>query len=588
MGFFDNMNPSDLQTRTINDVRPIKVIVFGAGLSGILASILLPRAIEKLELVIYEKNAAIGGTWLENVYPGVACDIPSHSYQFSFENNPGWSSYYAPGPEIQAYLMRTTEKYDGYRYMKFQHKVHKAVWDDEEGKWHVNVLDIVTGNPFTDTADVVISATGLLNQWRYPDIPGLQSFKGKLVHSAGYDTSYDHRGKRVALIGGGSSGIQILPTIQPTVEKVDYYMRSQTWIPPVGFGAEGLAEQNGSVFTPPDYLEKFKNDPAAYLDFRRRIEDVMNMPSEALYQNTDAMKLAMEATRDHMKTKLAKKPEIIEALVPDFAVGCRRLTPGPGYLEALGEENVNFIPTPIQEVVEDGLITEDGKRREVDMIICATGFQEVHKVHFPVIGKNGINLQDIWDDFPEAYLSIAPAHIPNYYCLLGPNGGAAQGSNVIFLENGVRYVIKIVQKIQREYIKSITPKTEMVKAFRKYADRFFQPTVFSDSCRMWPGSSLHGSAAIGNPRWEDFEYELRPELKGNPLSWFGNGFTKEQITPGAFTTPYLDPDVAYVPVENPLLPKEGPKEIQPEKEEKQPAMKVGEKELPIRDVVTTS
>ncbi|KKA24407.1 Cyclohexanone monooxygenase [Rasamsonia emersonii CBS 393.64] len=546
MGVFDNTDPTDLSTRPINEPRPIKVIVFGAGMSGILAGILFPRSIRNLELVIYEKNADLGGTWFENIYPGIACDIPSHTYQFSFENNTQWSSYYASGAEIQAYLKQVAAKYDAYRCMKFRHRVLKAEWQDDEGKWCVDVLNEDTGGQFIDTADIVCSATGILNHWRWPNIPNLHSFQGKLVHSAAYNPTYDLSGKRVALIGGGSSGIQILPRIQPLAKRVDHYMKGRNWIPPVGFGAE--------VTTPPEYLDKFKNDPKAYLEFRRRIEDVLNKPMEALYRNTDAEKMAFEACREHMRAKLAKKPEIFEALVPDFAVGCRRLTPGPGYLEALVEKNVAFIPTRIREVVHDGIVTEDGKKREVDMIICATGYDDVHKQHFPVIGKNGINLQDLWDDFPQAYLSLAPAHMPNYFCFLGPNGGAAQGSNVPFLESAVRYVIKAIEKIQREFIKSMVPKPHLVTAFRQYIDQYFAPTVFGATCNawwkhkrapdgrilaVWPGSQLHGSSVMANPRWEDYEYELRDELKGNPLAWFGNGFVKEQLM-GALTTGYLD------------------------------------------------
>ncbi|KAL2012370.1 hypothetical protein VTN00DRAFT_5088 [Thermoascus crustaceus] len=564
MGFFDHNDPTDLSRRPINEARPIRVIVFGAGMSGILAGILFPRSIRNLELVIYEKNADLGGTWFENVYPGIACDIPSHSYQFSFENNPQWSSYYASGAEIQAYLQRVAAKYDAYQYMKFHHRVVRAEWGDSEGKWHVEVESEETGEKFTDTADVVCAATGLLNQWRWPDIPGLHDFQGKLVHSAAYDPTYGLSGKRVALIGGGSSGIQILPKIQPVVKRVDHYMKGRNWIPPVGLGAEGMTEQGGSLITPADYLEKFQRDPTEYLEFRRRIEDVLNKPMEALYKNTDAEKTTADICREHMRTKLAKKPEVFQALVPDFAVGCRRLTPGPGYLEALVEDNVDFIPTPIKRVVKDGIETEDGKKREVDMIICATGYDDVHKQHFPVIGKNGVNLQDLWDDFPEAYLSLVPAHMPNFFRFLGPNGGAAQGSTVPFLESAVRYVGKAIQKIQREFIKSMVVKPEMVKAFRQYTDRYFIPTVFSGTCgvwwkhkrdpngrmlAVWPGSQLHGSSVMESPRWEDYEYELRAELKGNPLAWFGNGLVKEQIA-GGFTTGYLD--VAFVPVKNPF------------------------------------
>ncbi|KAJ3519792.1 hypothetical protein NM208_g13982 [Fusarium decemcellulare] len=542
----------------------MKVIVIGAGMSGIIASIFFPRAIENLELAIYDKNADIGGTWFENVYPGIACDIPAHAYSFTFEGNPEWRSYYASGAEIEAYLKRITTKYDGYKYMKFRHMARRAEWDNNEGKWHVHFKNLDTGEAFVDTADVLCSAVGILNQWKWPKIDGLLDFKGKLVHSAAFDNSYDYSGKRIALIGGGSSGIQILPQIQKNASHIDHYMKGRTWIPPAGIGGEALMSRGGDPMTPAEDLSRFKKSPSEYLAYRRIIENILHRPVEALYQGTEGTKTFTEMCKAHMKSKLAKKPEIYDQLVPEFPPGCRRLTPGPGYLEALVEDNVKFISTKIKRVHPHGIETEDGTVREVDMIICATGFDGVYKQAFPVIGKNETNLQDVFAEIPEAYLSLAPRDMPNYYCFLGPNGGPGLGSAVPFLENEARYMIKVIQKIQGEWIKSMLPKTEMIKHFGKYADRYFKPTVFAAQCNawwrhrgsdtgrllaIWPGSQLHGSYVFDHPRWEDYTYELRPELADNPLDWFGNGLTQGQID-GEDTTAYLD--VCDITVINPI------------------------------------
>ncbi|KAH8772069.1 cyclohexanone monooxygenase [Hyaloscypha sp. PMI_1271] len=563
-GFFDNVREDDFPSRPVDQNRPMKVIVLGAGMSGIIAGILFPRAIENLQLTIYEKNPDIGGTWFENNYPGIACDIPAHAYSFTFEGNPEWSSYYAPGAEIEAYLKRVTTKYDAYKYVKFKHMVTKCEWNDFEGKWHVHVEKVDTGETFVDAADVVCSAVGILNHWKWPKIPGLLDFKGKLFHSAAYDTSYDYSGKRIALIGGGSSGIQILPQIQPKAAHVDHYMKGRTWIPPAGIGGEGLMSRGMDPKTPAEDLARFKKDPKEYLEYRRMVENILHRPVEALYQDTAGAQVLWDMCRDHMKAKLAKKPEIFEQLVPEFPPGCRRLTPGPGYLEALVEDNVNFISTGIKQVYSNGIKTNDGKFREVDMIICATGFDGVYKQHFPVIGKEGVNLQDLWEVIPEAYLSMAPSHMPNYYCFLGPNGGPGLGSALPFLENEGKYMIKVIQKIQREWIKSMVVKDEVIQSFGEYADRYFKPTIFAAQCNawwkhrgspagrllaIWPGSQLHGSYVFENPRWEDFNYELRAELNSNPLDWLGNGLTKGQLC-GEHTTDYLDS--AFVPVENPI------------------------------------
>lgn len=205
-------------------------------------------------------------------------------------------------------------------------------------------------------------------------------------------------------------------------------------------------------------LKRFRKDPNEYLEYRRSIEDILHRPVEALYQNTQGGKVLWDFCKQHMKAKLSKKPEVFEQLCPDFPPGCRRLTPGPGYLEALVEDNVSFIQTHIKQVHLDGIETEDGIKREVDTIICATGFDGVYKVHFPVIGKDGASLQDQWADIPEAYLSMAPEKMPNYFIFLGPNGGPGLGSAVPFLENEAKYMIKCIQKLQREWYKSMVPK----------------------------------------------------------------------------------------------------------------------------------
>ncbi|KAJ9642218.1 hypothetical protein H2204_002587 [Knufia peltigerae] len=534
---------ADIINKPVDAPRPIKVIMFGAGLAGVMGGILIPRTIRNLELVIYDMNPSLGG--------------------FTFENNTQWSSYYAPGPEILKYLQCTADKYGATRHMKLQHKILKAKWHESEGKWHVDVQNLVTGEIFTDKSDAIITGLGNLNVWKLPDIPGLQSFKGKIMHSAGWDTSYDYTDKKVALIGAGSSGIQILPNILPKVKHVDHYMKSRTWITPGGIGSEGLLDRDMKPQTPTEDLEKFRKHPEEYLKYRHKVEEIMNKPVPAFFDGTPAAAAIRQLCADHMKKKLGKKPEVYESLLPDFPPGCRRLTPGPGYLEALCEDNVNFIPTKIERVNETGIQTVDGVQRDVDLIICATGFDDTYKVHIPTYGLDGIRLEDVWEEVPEAYLSVCPRKMPNYFIMGGPNGGPGQGSALPFLENEMRYIISCIEKIQREYIKWMVPKDSAVKSFGKLVDKYFKPTVFAVPCNawwknkrdphgrllpLWPGTSTHGSYVFKHPRWEDFEYKLREETDDNPLAWIGNGFTEKQVN-GEFTSGYLDE--AYVPVEIP-------------------------------------
>ncbi|EUC28730.1 hypothetical protein COCCADRAFT_8949 [Bipolaris zeicola 26-R-13] len=197
--------------------------------------------------------------------------------------------------------------------MKFNHQVRKAVWDDVSGKWSVFLDDIRNGTTITDTAEVLISAVGILNAWKWPETPGLYDFKGVLVHSAAYPEDLDLQGKRVALIGGGSSGIQILPQIQKQAKVVHHYMKGRTWNPTAGIGGEGLAKRGGDPKTPLEDLERLKNDPAAYREYRRTVEDLLNRLVEALYKDTEGAKQLFDICKAHMKEKLSKKPGSIQS-----------------------------------------------------------------------------------------------------------------------------------------------------------------------------------------------------------------------------------------------------------------------------------
>lgn len=180
-----------ISERAVDEPRPLKVIYIGAGVSGICAAIQFPKYVTNLKLAIYEKNADVGGTWFENRYPGCACDIPAHSYQFSFESSIEWSQFYATQSEILKYWQGVSDKYGVKKYMKFQHRVVEARWNEETSKWHVKVQNIATKEIFEDVGDVFMTGSGVLNDWKWPDIPGLHDFKGPLLHSANWDEGFD-------------------------------------------------------------------------------------------------------------------------------------------------------------------------------------------------------------------------------------------------------------------------------------------------------------------------------------------------------------------------------------------------------------
>lgn len=235
-----------IPSRPIDDHRPVKVICVGAGFSGLCTAIQFPRKIKNLALQIYEKNPDIGGTWFENRYPGVACDLPSVSYQFTFENYTQWPEFYSSGQDIQSYIKRVADKYGVDRYVKLNHEIIAATWLPDISKWSVTVHNNKEDRTFTEECDFLVMATGILNAWNWPNIPGLKDFGGKLMHTADYDTSYDLTNKSIAVIGGGSSAIQVVPNIQPVVKNVDHYVRSKMWIASGGFAGTEALKRNPS------------------------------------------------------------------------------------------------------------------------------------------------------------------------------------------------------------------------------------------------------------------------------------------------------------------------------------------------------
>ncbi|KAF4604670.1 hypothetical protein EYR40_003448 [Pleurotus pulmonarius] len=577
---------------SIDEPRPIKVVVIGAGYSGIIAGIRFSQKVQNLDLTIYDANAGIGGTWFANRYPGLACDLPSHCYQLSFENNTNWSSFYSPGPEILAYLQGVVDKYKLMKYMKLQHRLVEAKWDDDAGKWRLRMrrpvlsavgeaafrqpppneagtssVPKVEFEEFEDSADVLFTGIGNLNRWYWPDIPGLEDFKGKIMHSAQWDTGdsssgweesvKDWKDKRVGVIGVGSSAIQIVPALQPKVGHLVNYVRGQTWlaVPFLDDMQKGLAkgrEVTNYKYTDED-KEAFK-DPEFYKNFRRKMESELNAAQDAVMVGTEMQATARTIFKEQMMKRLAKKPWIADHIIPEFPVACRRLTPGVGYLEALCEDNVDFVPSLIKRVTADGIETVDGDHKDLDVIVCATGFDTSYQLDFPIIGKNGVDVRDKYLPHPRTYLSIAVEGFPNWFQTLGPNSAVGAGSLLIILEKQVDYAVEATLKIQRERLKSMDPKKEAVDDFDEYLEAWFPRTVFGQKCRswykvgkeegrvvaLWPGSCLHAVEALEKPRWEDYNYELLDKGVKNRFFYLGDGLTKNEKIRGGDMATYLD------------------------------------------------
>ncbi|KAF2093574.1 FAD/NAD(P)-binding domain-containing protein [Rhizodiscina lignyota] len=524
----------------IHAERHVRIICIGAGASGLVLAYKLQRHFQNYTLQIYEKNTELSGTWWENKYPGCACDVPAHNYTWSFEPKLDWSAVYAGSGEIFNYFDGFARKHHLHQYVKTRHQVIGAQWNSEKGGYDVKATNLRDGSVVEDHCDILINASGILNNWRYPAIPGLENYKGVLLHTANWDNKVDLTGKHVGLIGNGSSGIQVLPTIQPIVSKCTTFIREPTWVSPV----QGLEQH---VFSDKEKLE-FATKPGVLLDYRKNVERGLNGQFGLFLKGNNINEDTHKYFLSQMKEKLHN--EYLESkLIPDFSVGCRRLTPGVGYLESLGKENVKVVYGEITRVTEKGCVCDDGNEYPVDVLICATGFDTSFKPRFPLINPEGKNLQDEWAKEPESYFGISAAEFPNYQFFLGPNCPIGNGPVLIAIEAQADYMLKFIDRWQTHNIKSFAPKKAAVRDFIAHKDHFMQQTVWADPCRswykagssankitaLWPGSTLHYMEALMELRLEDYDIEY----EGNRFAWLGNGYSQTELDPTADWAYYI-------------------------------------------------
>ncbi|EXJ61627.1 hypothetical protein A1O7_02056 [Cladophialophora yegresii CBS 114405] len=535
-----------VKERPLGWIRPIRIICLGAGASGVNLAYQVQQRLKKTELVVYEKNPAIGGTWYENRYPGCKCDIPSHNYQFSWEPNPDWTEMFSTSSEIRAYLQKCVDKHNLGQYFKLSHNVVGSRWEEATGKWHISVRNHLTNETFEDTCDFFVNAGGILNNWKWPDVPGLHDFRGRLVHSANWPMDWDYEGLKVAVLGNGSSGIQIVPTMQPRVKELVHLVRSATWVTPSAPAryAALLGRPMPDIFSD-EQKESFRNDPEVYLRFRIEIERETNKRFPLLLQNSQKQRDSTQANYQAMLDRLGPEAaaRYAKEIIPDFPVGCRRITPGLGYLESFSQPNVRVITNAkIQRVDEKGIRLESGEHIEVDAIVCATGFDVSFTPRFPITGRDGISLKDVWSkpNIPFAYLSTCIPKFPNYFVLLGPNAPIAHGSVLAVTEHCSKYLLQMITKAQTEGIRAIDVKQSACNDFMTHVHHFMPRTTWAAQCRSWfkggqvsgpvtaihPGSRVHWFHMMERPKFEDFDYDYEED---NRFAYLGNGFSRREM-----------------------------------------------------------
>jgi cation diffusion facilitator CzcD-associated flavoprotein CzcO len=414
--------------------RSPKVAIIGAGFGGLGAAVALCRAGVD-DLVIIEADDGVGGTWRRNTYPGAACDIQSHLYSFSFAPNKSWSRTYARQPEILAYLESVADEFDLRRHLMLGTRARTVRWNADTWQWDLHVDR--GGHPETITVDVVVCAVGLFGSVKLPDIAGLTDFGGTLMHTARWDRSVDLAGKNVAVIGTGASGVQVVPELANTAQRLTVFQRTPPWMVPKDDHPYGATE-----------LAQFRRNPLAVRRTRWQIWK---------FQHDNTATMADDpvvAARTHVATSFLERTVPDErlrgALTPDYPFRCKRVLLGDEYYRALQQDHVELVADPIDRITATSVVTAGGETIDVDAIVLATGFETSRYLSgIEVVGTGGHSLHERWGADPSAYLGVAVSGFPNFFMLYGPNTNQGGNSIVYILEAGARLVAGAVCRVAR-------------------------------------------------------------------------------------------------------------------------------------------
>ncbi|MFF8650911.1 flavin-containing monooxygenase [Streptomyces griseoluteus] len=407
----------------------VRVAVIGSGFGGLGAAVRLRRE-GITDFVVLERAGSVGGTWRDNSYPGCACDVPSHLYSFSFAPNPDWPRTFSGQEHIRAYLERVADDFGLRPHLRFDSEVKLMTWDEDELRW---LIETASGSL---TADVVVSATGPLSDPKIPDLPGLDSFPGRVFHSARWDHDFDLRGKRVAMVGTGASAIQIVPSIQPEVGRLTVFQRTPPWVMPRMDRAIGTAERKLHQTLP--FTARLR---------RGLLWGIRELQVQAFTKHPDELGLVEQLAKRNM-ARAVKDPALRAKLTPDYRIGCKRILLSSAYYPALAQPNVDVVAAGVTEIRGSTVVAADGTEAEVDAIVFGTGF---HVTDMPiaerVVGVGGVTLAEAWKGGMEALRGGSAAGFPNWLSVIGPNTGLGNSSMILMIESQLNYLADYMRQL---------------------------------------------------------------------------------------------------------------------------------------------
>ncbi|MBA0127768.1 NAD(P)/FAD-dependent oxidoreductase [Haloechinothrix sp. YIM 98757] len=468
----------------------VRIAIVGSGFSGLGMAIRLKQA-GIHDFVVLERRESVGGTWNDNTYPNCGCDVPSHLYSFSFAPKPDWSRTYSNQPEIWRYLADCAEEFGVTDYIRYGVEVRSAAWDSSALRWQV------TTDSGTLSAQVVISAMGPLNEPRYPDIEGLDSFQGTMFHSARWNHEHDLRGKRVASVGTGASAIQYVPAIAPDVEQLYVFQRTAPWVVP--HTDRPLTEVERRLYRSFPPLQRLAR-AGVYVGRELMVPGFVKYPK--LMRGLEWLALG------HMRRQL-RDPELRRKATPDYTLGCKRILPSNAWYPALERSNVELVTGGVREIRANSVVGSDGTEYPVDTIVFGTGF---HVTDMPaahqVYGRAGRRLDEMFRGSPRAYLGTTFAGFPNMFMMLGPNTGLGHTSMVYMIESQISYILGALREMNRRDAHTIEVRADVQEGFNSWVDSKMQPTVWQTGCSSWYLDSTGRNATL----WPDWTWRYRHRM----------------------------------------------------------------------------
>lgn len=444
------------------------IVIVGAGFAGIgMAVELMNHGIE--DFVIYEKSDALGGTWRDNTYPGCACDVPSHVYSYSFEQNPGWSRAYSPQPEILDYMEQVARKHAVYPKIRFGIEVTAARLDEDRGVWEVEFADGETAE-----ARMLILGVGVLARPKIPTFEGLSDYRGETWHSAEWNHEFALEGRRVGVVGTGASAIQFVPAIADTVGELALYQRTPPWVVPKPDRVYSALERFA-----------FEHLPGA-LDFARKSKYwLMEALATGFVVDPRLVALFEMRARRHLR-RCVEDPELRQALTPEFRMGCKRVLFSDDYYPAVASETVELVTDEIERFSATGIVDATGREREHDAVIFGTGFHVTDFLsHFEVVGRDGRELNACWREGAEAYLGVSVSGFPNLFMLVGPNTGLGHSSIIFMIESQAHMIRQAIERVRAEDAKFIDVRPSTQRHFNDSLQKRLDKAIWQSGCESW-------------------------------------------------------------------------------------------------------